>query len=86
MTWAPGLPVVTSADVDAWKAWRAERKRQQQRERRARNQRIDYYPTDEAADLIRGLTRPSVGGDLSSVINAIVAEWAQRCHRNKPTP
>jgi hypothetical protein len=86
MTWAPGLPVVTAADVAEWKTWRTERKRQQQRDRRAKYPRIDYYP-DKAADaLIRSLSYPSVGGDFSSVINRIVAEWCDRCHRNKPTP
>ena len=86
MTWAPGQPVWTAADVADWKVWRAERKRQQQRDRRARYPRIDYYPNNEANALIRSLSGPCVGGDFSSVINRIVAEWAERCHRNKLTP
>jgi hypothetical protein len=86
MTWAPGLPVVTAADVAEWKTWRTERKRQQQRDRRARYPRIDYYPDKETDALIRSLSGPFVGGDFSSVINRIVSEWADRCHRNKFTP
>ena len=86
MSWAPGLRVVTAADVAQWKVWRTERKRQQQRDRRARYPRIDYYPDNEADALIRSLSGPFVGGDFSSVINRIVAEWADRCHRNFVTP
>lgn len=86
MTWEPGSPVVTAADSAEWKAWRNERKRQQQRDRRARYPRIDYYPDTEADALIRSLSGPVVGGDFSSVINRIVAEWADHCHRNFATP
>lgn len=80
--WQPGRPVLSADDDAAWRAWRADRKRQLQRERRATNPRIDYYPDKEAAALIRSMTGPSVGRDYSSVINRIVAEWADRCHRN----
>ncbi len=86
MTWAPGLPVVTAADLADWKTWRTERKRQQQRERRLSCPRIDYYPDTEANALIRRLSGPLVGGDFSSVINRIVAEWAGSERRSFPTP
>lgn len=33
MTWTPGQPVVTAADVADWQAWRKARKLEQQRER-----------------------------------------------------
>ena len=82
MTWAPGLPVATPDDEIAWRQWRNDRNRQQQRERRATNRRIDYYPDTEAAAVIDGLTGARVGGDYSAVINRIVREWRQRCHRN----
>lgn len=83
MSWAPGLPVITEQDHQSWQQWRKDRKRQQQRERRAKYPRIDYYPSDEASALIRGLSSNTVGGDFSSVLNRIVSEWAARCHRNK---
>jgi hypothetical protein len=83
MTWAPGLPVRTEADALAWRQWRAERKRQQQRYRRTRHPRIDYYPDEDADALIRSLSGHFAGGDFSSVINRIVAAWAENCHRNK---
>jgi hypothetical protein len=76
MTWAPGLPVKTSADMAEWRQWRKDRKRDQQRQRRAVKHRIDYYPDTDAMTLIEGLWRPTVGHDLSSVINGIIAEWA----------
>ncbi|WP_373716179.1 hypothetical protein [Roseateles sp.] len=76
MTWQPGTPVTTVQDHADWEAWRKERKREAQRWRRARNPRIDYYPDAEAVALIYGMTRPGLGGDLSSVINRIVRSWA----------
>ena len=82
MTWHPGQPVVTEQDHKDWAQWRKDSKREAQRARRARYPRIDYYPDDEADELIRSLTRPVVGHDLSSVINTIVAEWSEQCHRN----
>ena len=83
MVWQSGTPVRTAQDEAEWKAWRAERKRQQQRERRVRYPRIDYYPSDEAAEAIRALWCRQAGHDLSSIINRIVSEWAATCHRNK---
>jgi hypothetical protein len=44
MTWEPGQPVVTAADVAEWEAWRHARKLEQQRHRRKALARIDYYP------------------------------------------
>ena len=76
MNWQPGLPVVTEQDHIEWNAWRNDRKRQQQRERRALYPRIDYYPDEAAAQVIRALVGGDFGGDLSSVINRIVGEWS----------
>ena len=82
MNWKPGLPVVTTQDHEEWRIWRNERKRQQQRERRALYPRIDYYPDSLAVQVIRDMTTNGPGGDLSSVLNRIVGEWAENCHRN----
>ena len=46
-----------------------------QRARRSRLHRIDYYPSEAAASLIDSLRKPSLGGDASSIINCIIAEW-----------
>ena len=42
----------------------------------------DYYPDNEADALIRELSGKFKPGDYSSVINRIVSEWAEQCHRN----
>jgi len=83
MTWQPGMPVRTAQDTAEWQEWRKASKRQAQRARRATYPRIDYYPDPESNALIRSLSGPFVGGDYSSVINRIVVEWAEDCHRNK---
>ena len=72
----PGQPRVTDQDKVAWAYWRKERKRQQQRDRRKRNRRIDYYPSDKAAQVILSQVGLAAGGDYSSVINRIVLQWA----------
>ena len=77
-TWRPGLPVLTAEDRATWQQWRRERKREQQRERRAQNTRIDYYPDDEAAEIVYALAGPYAGHDLSSVLNRIVREWSAK--------
>lgn len=76
MNWRPGMPVATPEDRADWLAWRRDRKREQQRARRARYPRIDYYPSEAAAEIIGRLRFPDVGGDLSSIINRVVTEWA----------
>lgn len=76
MTWQPGRPVATAQDHAEWEAWRKESKREQQRWRRARYPRIDYYPSEEAAEIIRSMVEPRAGGDYSSVLNRIVEGWA----------
>jgi hypothetical protein len=83
MTWQPGQPVRTEQDHSDWQAWRRERKLQQQRQRRAQYPRIDYYPSDEAAKIIKGLSWPLSRDDLSTVINRMVTDWADQCHRNR---
>jgi len=82
VSWQPGQPVVTEQDHREWEQWRRETKRQAQRARRARNPRIDYYPDEQADELIRSMSHRYVGGDFSSIINRIVSEWAENCHRN----
>lgn len=76
MSWVPGLPVRTVQDHAEWREWCRERKRQAQRDRRTRYRRIDYYPSDEAGEVIDAHVRPSVGCDYSSVINRIICEWS----------
>ena len=44
--------------------------------------RIDYYPSEEAAAIVDRFRTRSVGGDASSILNRIVAEWAN-VSRNK---
>jgi hypothetical protein len=39
-------------------------------------QRIDYYPDEHAVTTINSLCTRYAGGDSSSVLNRIVAEWA----------
>ena len=45
--------------------------------------RIDYYPDEAARALIERLRRPNVGGDASSTINRIIADWAAGCGNNQ---
>src|SRR3954447_25898363 len=74
--WQPGQPVVTEQDHAEWQAWRRARILQGQRWRRSRMRRIDYYPSKEAAAVIDRLRHRYANGDTSSVLNRIVAEWA----------
>jgi hypothetical protein len=74
--WAPGHPVVTTADHVAWERWKCDRKLKQQRQRRAKVRRIDYYPSVEAAKVIHALCRPVAHCDHSGLLNRIVCEWA----------
>jgi len=76
MTWQPGAPVLTDQDHAEWQAWRRNRALELQRERRKRLRRIDYYPSEPAAEVIDGLRANQVGGDASSILNRIVEEWA----------
>ena len=74
--WESGMPVVTEADVVAWKVWRAERRRELQKRRRACNTRIDFYPDEDAIRAIKMIWQPRrVGHDLSTALNAITADW-----------
>lgn len=74
--WQPGRPVVTAQDHAEWQAWRRARILEQQRDRRKQMRRIDYYPSQEAAAMIDRFRHRYAGGDTSSVLNRIVAEWA----------
>lgn len=58
--------------------WRRKRANEQQRQRREKYRRIDYYPSVEAAAIIDSQTFDGAGGDYSSVIDSIVAEWANQ--------
>jgi len=74
--WKSGMPIVTEADVVAWKEWRAERRRELQRRRRACNPRIDYYPDEEAERALRMVWQPRKSGlDKSSALNILLADW-----------
>ena len=74
--WQPGQAVVTAQDHVEWQAWRRARILEGQRWRRKQMRRIDYYPSKEAAAVIDRLRTQRVGGDASSILNRIVAEWA----------
>lgn len=74
--WKSGMPIVTEADVVAWKEWRAERRRELQRWRKRRNPRIDYYPDEEALRALRMVWQPRRAGlDKSSALNILLADW-----------
>ena len=74
--WKSGMPIVTGADVVAWKERRAERRRELQRWRRRRNPRIDYYPDEEALRALRMVWQPRRAGlDKSSALNILLADW-----------
>lgn len=74
--WQPGQPVVTAQDHAEWQAWRRARILEGQRWRRSRMRRIDYYPSEEAAAVIDRFRTRYAGGDASSILNRIIAEWA----------
>jgi hypothetical protein len=61
---------------------RGARARERLRRYRSGRQRIDYYPDERAARAIAALQTPYLGGDASSVINRVIAEWA--AHRPDP--
>lgn len=61
-----------------WRSWRRTRKLEGQRCRRSTLRRIDYQDVSaEAARVIDSLRTRRAGGDYSSILNRIVAEWAQ---------
>jgi hypothetical protein len=75
--WEPGAPVITAQDGAEWQTRRRARISTLQRERRHRLRRIDYYPSEDAATLIDKLRTRGVGGDASSILNRIVADWGR---------
>jgi hypothetical protein len=82
-TWEPGRPVLTAHDRAAWLAWRKTRKRQAQADRRARCRRFDYYASPDIAAALDGLWKPVAGHDFSTILDSIVRDWLDGCHRNK---
>ena len=74
--WQPGQPVVTASDHAQWREWCKTSKLEAQRWRRARMRRIDYMPGKDALRAIEQRTHRSVGGDYSSVIDALVIAGA----------
>jgi hypothetical protein len=78
MTWLPGQPVVTAEDRAGWQHWRRFRILKDQRDRRAKMRRIDYYVSPAANAVIDSMRSKQVGGDASSILNRIVADWAAR--------
>ena len=85
MTWQPGIPIKSKQDHLAWDAWRRNRILTAQRSRRAKMRRIDYADVStEAAQIIDRLRGRIAGGDLSSILNRIVVEWAaSRCENGQ---
>ena len=82
VTWQPGTPIRTEWDWREWQEWRKESILVAQRKRRAKLRRIDYADVSpQAAAIIDGLRTSGTGGDLSSILNEIVVEWA--AFRNK---
>jgi hypothetical protein len=75
--WQPDQPVITAQDHAEWQAWRRARILEQQRYWRKQMRRIDYYPSKEAAAVIDRFRTRRIGGDASSILNRIVAEWAE---------
>lgn len=69
--------MITSADVVEWLAWKKSSKLEAQRSRRMRYRRIDYYPSKDAQAIIDARTGHFVGGDYSSVIDALVLTGAE---------
>jgi hypothetical protein len=76
--WQPGDPVLSAADADERALWRHYRTLKLQRVRRGGLRRIDYYVAPAAAAVINGLRFEKRGNDASSIINRIIAEWAER--------
>jgi len=82
VTWQPGTPIRTEEDWREWQEWRKESILVAQRKRRAKLRRIDYADVSpQAAAIIDGRRASGTGGDLSSILNEIVVEWA--AFRNK---
>ena len=78
-------------DSDNWdparethREWSQRRILEAQRHRRAQLRRIDYYVSDEVAQIIDAQRRPGVGGDASSILDRIVLEWAARSGISQP--
>jgi hypothetical protein len=69
----PFVAAMADDERALWQRWRALRL---QCERRARMRRIDYYASPAADAVIDGLRSGTRGGDASSILNRIVAEWA----------
>src|SRR3954452_13797560 len=74
--WQPDQPIVTAQDRAEWQARRRARILELQRVRRKEMRRIDYYPLKEATAVIDRLRHRYAGGDTSSILNRIIAEWA----------
>jgi hypothetical protein len=74
--WQPGKPVVSGEDAEDHALWRQYRTLKCQRDRRAKTRRIDFHVLPEAAAVIDRLRTAERGGDASSIINRIIAEWA----------
>ncbi|MHB8447378.1 MAG: hypothetical protein ACYC9P_05575 [Rudaea sp.] len=85
MPWVPGQPIVTAADNADWQAWCKANKLQAQRDRRRMYRRIDYYPSEEAQEVIDARTCRNVGGDYSSIIDALVLAGADELPEYRTT-
>lgn len=73
MTLRPQEPVGTGQDNIALQARKRDKKLTAQRQRRATNRRIDYYPSEEAAAVIDGMTNhKQIEGVYSRVIDRLI--------------
>jgi len=71
------MPALTAEDRAECQLWRQFRALKAQRERRQRMRRIDYYPSETAAAIIDQLRRCRGARGDSSILDRIVAEWAE---------
>jgi hypothetical protein len=81
MTWQPGQSILSASDYTEWQTWCKVRKLEAQRQRRRQYPRIDYCPSKEALAVIQARTHGFIGGDYSSVIDALVLESALTARR-----
>lgn len=83
MSWTPGLPVVTQADMLEWEAWRRARKLELQRARRRRVRRFDYEADPTIAGVVDAVQRVHGRMPVSRVLDALICDWTRLLHEGK---
>jgi hypothetical protein len=73
----PGEPPLTEDEEREYLRWRRFCQRQSKNRRRREMRRIEYCANPIAEAVIDGLRTRYVGGDASSIINRIIAEWSE---------